>query len=155
MQINSVSERYSISYRTCTVFGISGRCLPGTSTRLDMNRLTGQASWWHRLGKSSAAHITSGSDGLFEDCSYAVSPSLPHSTPALTSASSWHFSLSLTYLPAWIVIAVIWKEFIFKQTSVAIILLLYILTGLSLASWTFLVAAPFASAPTLAAIVCT
>ena len=112
--------------------------------------LTGSATRRYRVRASDAAHIAPGSDGLLQNSTDLVSQCL---APRLTTRS-WHLSLSLTYLPAWIIIAVIWKSFIFKQTSVAIILLLYVMTGLSLASWTFLVAAPFGSAPTLAAIVC-
>jgi hypothetical protein len=51
-----------------------------------------------------------------------------------------------------VVVAVIFQYFIFTGTNAGLFIILYILTGLSLASWTHLVAVPFANAPTLAAI---
>jgi hypothetical protein len=66
--------------------------------------------------------------------------------------SSWHLSVSAAYLPAWIIVAVIFQHLIFKGTNAGLLIILYIITGLSLASWTHLVAVPFANAPTLAAI---
>lgn len=48
--------------------------------------------------------------------------------------------------------ALVWKFRIFAGTSVAIILLVNLLLPLSLASWTFFVAAPFGKSPQLAAI---
>jgi len=66
--------------------------------------------------------------------------------------SSWHLSISSAYFIAWIIVAVIFQHFIYKATNVGLFIVLYVITGLSLASWTHLVAVPFASAPTLAAI---
>jgi len=48
--------------------------------------------------------------------------------------------------------ALVWKFHVFAGTSVAIILLVNLLLPLSLASWTFFVAAPFGKSPQLAAI---
>ena len=48
--------------------------------------------------------------------------------------------------------ALIWKFRIFTGTHVAIILLVNLLLPLSLASWTFFLAAPFGRSPQLAAI---
>jgi hypothetical protein len=50
--------------------------------------------------------------------------------------------------------AVIWRVTIFKATNAGLVIILYIVTGLSLASWTHLVAVPFSASPTLAAITC-
>lgn len=72
----------------------------------------------------------------------------------LTESSSWHLSVSSAYVIAWIVVAVIWQRSIFSGTNVGLFIVLYVVTGLSLASWTHLVSVPFASAPTLAAITC-
>ena len=69
-------------------------------------------------------------------------------------ARSWHLSISAAYFPAWVLVSIIFHQFIFKATNAGLLIILYILTGLSLASWTYLVAAPFAHAPTLAAISC-
>lgn len=67
---------------------------------------------------------------------------------------SWHLSISSAYFIAWVVVAVIFQQFIYKGTNIVLLIVLYVVTGLSLASWTFIVAVPFASAPTLAAITC-
>lgn len=48
--------------------------------------------------------------------------------------------------------AIVWKYRIFAGTSVGIILLVNLLLPLSLASWTFFLAAPFGRSPQLAAI---
>ena len=53
---------------------------------------------------------------------------------------------------AWIVVAVVWQRAIFSGTNIGLFIVLYVVSGLSLASWTQLVAVPFAAAPTLAAI---
>ncbi|KAF9011286.1 hypothetical protein BDQ17DRAFT_1298756 [Cyathus striatus] len=68
---------------------------------------------------------------------------------------SWHLSISLVYLPAWIIVALTWRFRIFTETSVLLILAVHLLLGLSLASWSFFVAAPFGKSPQLAAVVCT
>jgi len=67
---------------------------------------------------------------------------------------SWHFSISLAYLPAWIVSAVIWQNKIFSGTNVGIIIVMHILTGLSLGSYSFFVALP-ALSPSLSASIST
>lgn len=93
--------------------------------------------------------------------------------------SSWHVSLSLAYLPAWIIVALVWRYQLFVMTSVWLILVINILTGfvtfvflapnfmllfeinfpllprLSLASWSFFIAAPFEKSPQLAAVAAT
>jgi hypothetical protein len=48
--------------------------------------------------------------------------------------------------------ALVWKYRIFTGTNVGIILLVNLLLPLSLASWTFFIAAPFGKSPQLAAI---
>ncbi|KAF8971850.1 hypothetical protein BDZ97DRAFT_1650923 [Flammula alnicola] len=68
---------------------------------------------------------------------------------------SWHLSISLTYLPAWIAVGVIWKYFIFVETNAGLIIVLHLLLGLVLASWSFVVAIPFSTSPQLAAVVAT
>ncbi|KAH6912539.1 nod factor export ATP-binding protein I [Coprinopsis sp. MPI-PUGE-AT-0042] len=66
-----------------------------------------------------------------------------------------HLSMSLTYLPAWIVSAVLWHVQIWSRTSVAILILAHVVFGLSLASWSIFVAVPFGKSPGLAAVVTT
>lgn len=66
--------------------------------------------------------------------------------------SSWHLSISSVYLPAWIGIALIFQSFVFKGTNIGLLIGLYIVTGLGLASWTQLVVVWFKDASTLAAI---
>ncbi|KAF9471023.1 P-loop containing nucleoside triphosphate hydrolase protein [Pholiota conissans] len=68
---------------------------------------------------------------------------------------SWHVGISLTYLPAWIVVALLWKVRIFVETSGGLIVLVHVLLGLVLASWSFVVAVPFGGSPQLAAVVTT
>ncbi|RPD64790.1 P-loop containing nucleoside triphosphate hydrolase protein [Lentinus tigrinus ALCF2SS1-6] len=68
---------------------------------------------------------------------------------------SWHLSLSLAYLPAWLIIAGVWKAKLFTGTSTGIMVAIHILTGLSLASWSMFVMAPFGKSPQLAAITST
>jgi hypothetical protein len=48
-----------------------------------------------------------------------------------------------------------WSSRIFTETSVGLIIILHILLGLVLASWSLFVAAPFGNTPQLAAVVTT
>ncbi|KAJ7729088.1 hypothetical protein DFH07DRAFT_218233 [Mycena maculata] len=66
--------------------------------------------------------------------------------------TSWHLSNSLVYLPAWIIVALVWRSQIWVLTNVLLILVVHILLGLTLASWTFFIAAPFGKSPQLAAV---
>ncbi|KAJ6601121.1 hypothetical protein DFH09DRAFT_1020416 [Mycena vulgaris] len=66
--------------------------------------------------------------------------------------TSWHLSNSIVYLPAWIIVALVWRSQIWVLTNVLLILVVHILLGLTLASWTFFVAAPFGKSPQLAAV---
>ena len=68
---------------------------------------------------------------------------------------SWHLSTSLAYLPAWIIIALIWHYRIFSETNAGLLVVVHLLFGLQLASWSFFVAAPFGSSPQLAAVAST
>lgn len=63
--------------------------------------------------------------------------------------------MSLTYLPAWIVTAVLWHVQLWSRTSVAILLLVHVVFGLSLASWSIFMAVPFGKSPGLAAVATT
>ncbi|KLO20603.1 P-loop containing nucleoside triphosphate hydrolase protein [Schizopora paradoxa] len=68
---------------------------------------------------------------------------------------SWHLSITLAYLPAWVIVALVWHFRIFTGTHVLIVLLVHLLFGLSLASWSLFVAAPFENSPQLAAVAST
>ncbi|GLB43544.1 putative ABC-2 family transporter protein [Lyophyllum shimeji] len=68
---------------------------------------------------------------------------------------SWHISISLTYLPAWIIVGVTWRFRIFALTNTGLIIVVHILVGLVLCSWSFFIAAPFGKSPQLAAVVTT
>ncbi|KDR85831.1 hypothetical protein GALMADRAFT_234928 [Galerina marginata CBS 339.88] len=68
---------------------------------------------------------------------------------------SWHIGISLSYLPAWIIVSLIWKARLFTASSTGLIIVLHLLLGLVLASWSFVVAAPFGKSPQLAAVVTT
>ncbi|KAG1779604.1 hypothetical protein EV702DRAFT_965686 [Suillus placidus] len=69
--------------------------------------------------------------------------------------ASWHISISLAYLPAWIVVSIIWHYRIFSGTNVGLVLIVHLLLGFSFASWSFFVAAPFGKSPQLAAVATT
>lgn len=58
-------------------------------------------------------------------------------------------------MPAWIVVALIWHFQIFSATNVGLVLVIHLLLGFTLASWTFIVAVPFGKSPQLAAVVAT
>jgi ATP-binding cassette, subfamily A (ABC1), member 3 len=80
-------------------------------------------------------------------------PACVHLTPkALIPYRSWHVSISLAYLPAWIIVAVIWHYRIFLGTNVGLVIVVHLLLGLSLASWSFFIASFFGKSPQLAAV---
>ncbi|KDQ62888.1 hypothetical protein JAAARDRAFT_168184 [Jaapia argillacea MUCL 33604] len=68
---------------------------------------------------------------------------------------SWHVSVSLAYLPAWIIVAIVWHYRIFTASNVGLIIVVHLLLGFTLASWSFFVSAPFGQSPQLAAVVST
>ena len=68
---------------------------------------------------------------------------------------SWHISISLAYLPAWLIVAAAWHVKVFTGTSAGLLIVIHLLLGLSLASWSLFVMAPFGKSPQLAAIVST
>lgn len=85
--------------------------------------------------------------GLFQfDFFYLSSYSTPR---------SWHISICLAYLPAWVIVALIWHYRIFSKTNAGLVVVVHLLLGLSLASWSFFVAAPFGKSPQLAAVAST
>ncbi|OSD01210.1 P-loop containing nucleoside triphosphate hydrolase protein [Trametes coccinea BRFM310] len=65
---------------------------------------------------------------------------------------SWHLSISLAYLPAWIIVSIIWHFRIFTATNIGLVIVIHLLLGLTLASWSLFVAAPFGKSPQLAAV---
>ncbi|THH18622.1 hypothetical protein EW146_g2403 [Bondarzewia mesenterica] len=68
---------------------------------------------------------------------------------------SWHASISLVYLPAWIIVSLIWHFKVFSSTSAGLVFLIHLLLGLSLASWSLFVGMPFGKSPQLAAVAST
>ncbi|KAJ7137918.1 hypothetical protein C8R44DRAFT_607470 [Mycena epipterygia] len=68
---------------------------------------------------------------------------------------STHIFFSLVYLPSWIVVTIVWHYKIWTETNIGLLLLVNVLFGLSLASWSIFVAAPFAKSPQLAALAST
>ncbi|KAH7886313.1 hypothetical protein F5I97DRAFT_2027968 [Phlebopus sp. FC_14] len=68
---------------------------------------------------------------------------------------SWHLSISLVYLPAWIVVSLVWHYNIFTETNAGLVLVIHLVLGFSLASWSFFVSAPFGKSPQLAAVAST
>ncbi|KAK7049037.1 hypothetical protein R3P38DRAFT_3307634 [Favolaschia claudopus] len=69
--------------------------------------------------------------------------------------ASWHITYSVIYLPAWIIVFFVWRSQIWVETNVLLILVVHILFGLTLASWSFFIAAPFGKSPQLAAVAST
>lgn len=61
----------------------------------------------------------------------------------------------MTYLPAWVIVGLTWKLRLFVHTNAGIIVILHVLLGFVLASWSFFIAAPFGKSPQLAAVVTT
>lgn len=70
----------------------------------------------------------------------------------LARVLSWHACMSLVFLASWILYGVILGVLVYTHTSLAIMILGCVVAGLSTASWSFLVAVPFETRPTLAAI---
>ncbi|EGN93723.1 hypothetical protein SERLA73DRAFT_97671 [Serpula lacrymans var. lacrymans S7.3] len=68
---------------------------------------------------------------------------------------SWHISICLAYLPAWILVSIVWHYRIFTGTNVGLVLVVHLLLGTSLASWSFFIATPFGKSPQLAAVAST
>ncbi|KAI0042590.1 P-loop containing nucleoside triphosphate hydrolase protein [Auriscalpium vulgare] len=68
---------------------------------------------------------------------------------------SWHASISLAYLPAWVIVALTWHYRIFTGTNAGLVLVIHLILGLSLASWSFFVGMPFNKSPQLAAVAST
>jgi len=61
----------------------------------------------------------------------------------------------LAYLPAWIIVSVVWHFRLFTKTNTGLIVVIHILLGLVLASYSFFTAVPFGKSPHLAAVVST
>ncbi|KAJ7137890.1 hypothetical protein C8R44DRAFT_975855 [Mycena epipterygia] len=68
---------------------------------------------------------------------------------------STHIFFSLVYLPSWIIVTIVWHYKIWTQTNIGLLLLVDVLFGLSFASWSIFVAAPFGKSPQLAALAST
>lgn len=100
-------------------------------------------------------HEGNGSDGLCTDHVRGIQMLSVLILPHLKIPSSLHISMSLAYLPAWIVIAVIWHVRLFTQTNVGFLIGIHLILGLSLGSWSFFIATPFGKSPQLAAVVST
>ena len=63
--------------------------------------------------------------------------------PLFARLSSYHLAFSLIYLPGWVVIGVIFGLGVFQRTSLGVLIVLHILTGLSLSSFSIFIAAFF------------
>lgn len=71
---------------------------------------------------------------------------------SLARILSWHLSITLANVPSFLIMAIIYRAATFKFTPWAYFIVMYLVLGISLASWTFFVVVPFAKKPTLAAI---
>lgn len=63
--------------------------------------------------------------------------------------------MTLAYLPAWVIVSIIWHFRIFAGTNGGLVFVIHLLLGLSLASWSFFLAVPFGKSPQLAAVAST
>jgi len=61
----------------------------------------------------------------------------------------------VAYLPAWIIVSIVWHYRIFTNTNIVLLLVVHLLLGFSLASWSLFIAAPFGKSPQLAAVAST
>ena len=73
----------------------------------------------------------------------SMMPNLRRWEPQLARLSSYHVAFSLIYLPGWIGMGLILGFGVFQKTSLGIVVILHILTGLSLSSFSLLIAAFF------------
>ena len=73
----------------------------------------------------------------------AMMPNSQRWQPQAVRLLSYHFAFTLLYLPGWIIMAIILQIGVFARTNIGIVLVLHILTGLSLASFSLFVAAFF------------
>jgi ATP-binding cassette subfamily A (ABC1) protein 3 len=58
-------------------------------------------------------------------------------------------------MPAWIIVGLTWHYRIFSASNAGLILVVHLLLGLTLASWSFFIAASFGKSPQLAAVTTT
>ena len=70
-------------------------------------------------------------------------------------ALSWHATITAAYLPAWVITALVWRFRIFAKTDIGLVIVVHLVTGMSLVSWTQFASAPFGRSPQLAAVFCT
>ncbi|MCJ1287874.1 hypothetical protein MMC26_007226 [Xylographa opegraphella] len=70
-------------------------------------------------------------------------PNLRRWQPQLARLLSYHLAFSILFLPGWVVLSIILNKGVFQQTSLGIVLVLHLLTGLSLASFSLFGAAFF------------
>ena len=73
-------------------------------------------------------------------------PNLKRWQPQVARLLSYHIAFSLIYVPGWIVIAIIFNRGVFARTSIGVLLILHILTGFALASFSLFAAAFFKKA---------
>lgn len=68
---------------------------------------------------------------------------------------SWYFSVSMLYIPTWIVLAVVWGSRLFTNTNIGYLILLHLVAGFGCTGWAFFASVPFSKSPQLAAVVTT
>ncbi|MCJ1419949.1 hypothetical protein MMC32_006305 [Xylographa parallela] len=73
-------------------------------------------------------------------------PNLRRWQPQVARLLSYHLAFSILFLPGWVVLSIILSKGVFQQTSLGIVLVLHLLTGLSLASFSLFGAAFFKKA---------
>ncbi|KAH8592220.1 hypothetical protein B0O99DRAFT_247938 [Bisporella sp. PMI_857] len=76
----------------------------------------------------------------------AMMPNLRRWQPQLARILSYHVAFDLIYLPGWIIMSIVLGAGVFAKTSMAIVIIFHILSGLSLASFSILGASFFKKA---------
>ena len=96
----------------------------------------------YHLAGSIASERESGMSQLIE----AMMPNRRRWEPQLARILSYHLAFDMLYLPSWIIIGIILGAGVFAQTSKAIVIIYHVLAGLSLVSFTILLASFFKKA---------
>lgn len=72
-----------------------------------------------------------------------------------SSHSSWLLSYFIVYLPAWIIVSMLWHALLFTNTPAGVVFLIHLLLGLNFAGFALFICVPFGKSPQLAAVTST
>ncbi|QRV83170.1 ABC transporter [Ceratobasidium sp. AG-Ba] len=93
------------------------------------------------------------SGSFVEECASGLS-SLMHVMGCSSTARllSWYFTMTFFHAPGWIATAVIWHFRVFTESNLLLLILLHIIYGFSITSFSLVACLPFRKSPQLAAI---